>query len=185
MSTIQDEKIFAVVGAQLADIGTVTLQSIVKETGVSVGSLYHRYNSREELLARTWLDAVKGFHSYFLRELESQKEDAGARAAMATPRFCRAERARAIVLSCCRQSEFLSSETPKELRDEIGSINDKAFKAVREYAKHSGYSLEACKLGLVAFPLGAVRQYLPSHKVPTAVDEYVAAAFRAVVQVKT
>ncbi len=181
LSTIQDENIFAEVGAQLAEKGVVTLQAIVAETGVSVGSLYHRYGSREELLALSWLDAVKAFQAHFLRELESEHRDSGVRAALATPQFCRSERKRAIVLSCCRQSEFVTDATPENLRKEINSINKRTFSAVQNFAERTGHSLEACQLGLVAFPLGAVRIYLPNHKVPKSVDEYVAAAFQAAV----
>jgi len=116
LSTIKDANVYGAVGAQLAGKGAVTLQTIVAETGVSIGSLYHRYGSREGLLAQTWLDAVKSFQGGFLAALEGGDADgdesAGGRAALATPRFCRAERSRAIVLSCCRQSEFLSSATP-------------------------------------------------------------------------
>jgi AcrR family transcriptional regulator len=184
LSTIEDAAVYGAVGALLAGKGAVTLQTIVAETGVSIGSLYHRYGSREGLLAQTWLDAVKSFQGGFLAALESGDADAGVRAALATPRFCRAERSRAIVLSCCRQAEFLSSATPVALRKEIRSVNDGAGAAIRRYARRSGYGLEACRLGLVAFPLGAVRIYLPNHRVPPAIDAYVVAAFRSAVGAK-
>ncbi len=178
LSTIDDSSVFAAVGASLTTRGAVTLQTIVEDTGVSIGSLYHRYGSREEMMARAWLDAVKAFQKNFLEELESGGEDAGERAALATPRFCRKERGRAVVLYCCRPSEFLSKETPKALTAEIAGVNEQAKKALRRFALRNGYSLEACRMGLVAFPLGAVRLYLPTRPVPARVDDYVAAACR-------
>ncbi len=182
LSTVQDGNVFAAVGALLASRGAVTLQTIVGETGVSIGSLYHRYGSREGLLAQTWLDAVKAFQAGFLAALQTGDENAGEHAARATPQFCRAERARAIILSCCRQSEFLSDATPEDLREEIASVNKQAGAALRQYAHRTGYSLEACRLGLVAFPLGAVRLYLPDRRIPKTIDDYVVRAFWSAVR---
>ncbi len=175
---------FSAVGGRLAENGAVTLQTVVAETGVSIGSLYHRYGSREGLMAQTWLDAVKAFQARFLAALESDDENAGECAALATPQFCRAERERAIVLTCCRPSEFVSEATPQDLVEEINCVNDDAAAAVRRFARRSGYTLEACRMGLVAFPLGAVRLYLPRRPVPASLDDYISAAFRAAVNIE-
>ena len=182
LSTVNDSSVYATVGRQLSENGTMTLQGVVSETGISVGSLYHRYGSREGLLAQTWLDAVRAFQSRFLAAIESGDEYAGERAALATPQFCRAEPERAVVLVCCRRSEFVSNEMPAALKAEICSVNDDAIAAIRRYAKRMGYSLHACRLGLVAFPLGAVRLYLPHRPVPRIIDTYVSEAFRSVIR---
>ena len=182
MSTIDDVSVYAAVGRQLSQNGTMTLQGVVAETCVSVGSLYHRFGSREGLLAQTWLDAVRAFQNWFLTAIESENEDAGECAALATPRFCRAESERAVILACCRRSEFFSDEVSSSMKAEIRNVNEKAIAAVRSYANRTGYSLLACRLGLVAFPLGAVRLYLPDRPVPRKVDTYVAEAFRSVIR---
>ncbi|MCG8441877.1 MAG: TetR/AcrR family transcriptional regulator [Caulobacterales bacterium] len=171
---------FAAVGRGLAEDGALRLQAVVEETGVSVGSLYHRYGSREGLLARAWLDAVEAFHARFRAALESGAPDAGEEAALATPRFCRAEPERAVILACCRRSEFLGEAAPADLRAAIETVNRDAAAALARYAEGVGAPLEACRLALVAFPLGAVRVYLPRRPVPDGVDAYVAGAYRAV-----
>ena len=181
VSTVDDARVFDAVGQHLAGHGSIRLQDVVTATGVSVGSLYHRYGSREALLARTWIDAVQAFQEQFLQALDSAADDAGEQAAMATSRFCRSAPARARVLVCCRRAELLSQDLPRELADQIDVINDRARERVLQFADTRGYRVDACQLGLVAFPLGAVRMYLPNAKVPEALDGYVAAAFRAVV----
>jgi len=102
-SSLRDETVFAGVGALMAGGGSLTLQALVERTGVSVGSLYHRYGSREAMLARAWLAAVRAFQARFLEALEGGSSDAGERAALATPRFCRAEPDLAVLLACCRR----------------------------------------------------------------------------------
>lgn len=159
------------------------LQDVVTETSVSVGSLYHRYGSREGLLAASWLDAVRAFQARFLDAIESDSEDAGERAALATPQFCRAEPGRAVILACCRRSEFITDATPVALQIEINHINDDTGAAMKRFARRNGLSLQACRLALVAFPLGAVRLYLPGRPVPKSVDDYVLAAYRSVIHI--
>lgn len=180
LSTVDDTKVFAAVARLMSTTGNLTLQSVVDETRVSIGSLYHRYRSREGLLARAWADAVKAFHAVVVPELDGGAPDAGERAALATPRFCRAERDRAILLACCRRSEFLGEATPADLRAEIEAINDEAAAALARFARRTGVPLDACRLAIVALPLGAVRLYLPAKPVPRAVDDYVRAGCRAV-----
>lgn len=184
VSTIDDSGVFGAVGTQIARTGAVTLQDVVSLTGVSVGSLYHRYGSREGLLARAWLDAVKAFQTRFLAELGSGTADAGERAAMATPRFCREEPLRARILVCCRREELLSKTTPPMLRAEIEAINTGVTTALTRFAANHGILPEACRLGLVAYPLGAVRMYLPDRDVPDRIDAYVAAAFRSAISIR-
>ncbi|MFK8014082.1 MAG: TetR family transcriptional regulator [Gammaproteobacteria bacterium] len=182
-STIDETAVFAAVGQALSSAGSVTLQSVVAATGVSIGSLYHRYESREGLLAATWLDAVSAFQVAFNTAWEHPVERAGEEAALTTPRFCRAERARAIVLSCCRQSEFLSSSTPEALRQQIATVNDDGANALRRFARSSGLGIELCRHAIVGVPLGIVRAYLPSRPVPARADDYVRKAYRALTEV--
>lgn len=179
VSRVDDDRVFAAVARRMATDGSLRLQSVVEDTGVSVGSLYHRYGSREGLLARTWLDAVRSFHDRVLAALQSGRPDADEETALATPRFCREERPRAIVLLSCRRSEFLNEATPPELKTAIDDANRDAAAALARFAEDRGVKLDACRMGIVAFPLGAVRFYLPYGKVPEQVDDYVRVACRA------
>lgn len=183
-STVNDASVYAAVGRQLSENGTMTLHDVVAETGVSVGSLYHRYGSREGLLAQTWLDAVRAFQSGFLIAIKSGDDNAGERAALATPQFCRAEPGRAVVLACCRRTEFIFDEMPHALQAEIYTINEQTRVSIRRFAKRTGYSWRACQLALIAFPLGAVRLYLPTRPVPHAIDAYIVEAYRSVIRLE-
>lgn len=182
-STVNDAEVFAQIGRRVASHGSINLKTVVEESGVSVGSLYHRYGSREGLMASAWLDAVNAFQRQFVGALTSGAADAGEQAAVVTPRFCREQEPRALILACCRRSEFLGPGTPAELREQIAEVNREGVAAVRAYARRTGAALEACHLGLVAFPLGAVRMYLPQRPVPESLDAYVRAAFTATVTV--
>lgn len=100
---------------------------------------------------------------------------------MATPRFCRQQPLRACILVGCRRQEFLPDTLSPALRTETETINTSVATAIARFARDRGYTPEACRLGLVAYPLGAVRMYLPERDVPEKIDAYVAAAFRSAV----
>ncbi|MBO6763923.1 TetR/AcrR family transcriptional regulator [Maricaulis sp.] len=180
-STFSDDDVFAAVGRMLVRDGEVRMQSVVEETGVSVGSLYHRFGSREGLLARAWLDTLGAFHARFLAALDQPGEVPGLAAALETPRFCRAEPDKALILVCCRRSELMSDNTPEALQAELAAANDRVMVAIDAFCRHTGLPLEIARLGLIGFPLGAVKLYLPGEPVPEALDAEIERAYRAVV----
>jgi AcrR family transcriptional regulator len=144
-----------------------------------MGSIYHRFGSREGLLAEAWLNAVEQFQARFLAALAPMSIDAAVDTALTTPRFCRSNRDEAVLLACCRQSEFFVNATPAPLRARIESANDVAAGAIRRFAVRIDRPLVACRLALVAYPLGAVRLYLPERPVPRLLDTEIAKAVRA------
>lgn len=180
-SIFSDDDVFAAVGRMLVRDGEVRMQSVVEETGVSVGSLYHRFGSREGLLARAWLDTLAAFHARFLAALDHPGEVPGLAAALETPLFCRDEPEKALILVCCRRSELMSDNTPEALQAELATANDRVMAAIDAFCRRTGLPVEIAKLGLIGFPLGAVKLYMPGEPVPEALDEEIERAYRAVV----
>jgi AcrR family transcriptional regulator len=178
-SSFTAEAVYAAAGREVAQKGRVTLQALSGETGLSMGSLYHRFQSREGLLAEAWLHAVRAFQAGFLQCLDSGAPDAGLRAALETPRFCRAEPGLAIILAGCRQADFIGAHTPPHLAAALAGANTEVAAAVAHFAERMERPLLACKLALIAYPLAAVRLFLPEQPVPESVDAYVRNAYRA------
>ena len=178
-STFQDEDIYRVVGDHLVRQGGITIPELVRAAGISSGSIYHRFGSREGLLAEAWLDAVQAFQQRFLRALGGGDLEAGCNAALVTPRFCREDHPRALVLMACRQSEFLGDGTPEHLRNEIAEANTAIFDAIRTFVQKTGLDPETARMALIGFPLGAVKMYLPSQRVPPRVDNMVRKGYHA------
>ena len=57
-SSFRDETVFAAVARSLVVQGEVRIQTVTQLAGVSTGSIYHRFGSREGLMAASWLDAI-------------------------------------------------------------------------------------------------------------------------------
>src|SRR5512143_2929486 len=64
----------------VADRGpqAVTVAALAKELGAPTGSIYHRYSSREELLAELWMEVVEGFQNGFAGRLAGADDVDGA-----------------------------------------------------------------------------------------------------------
>ena len=178
-SSFNDRQIYAALGRQLAELGQATIADIRDATGVATGSLYHRFGSREGLMASAWLDTVAAFQGRFIAALGGEGIEAGVEAALETPRFCRAEPDLALLLVCCRPSEFLTENVPAEYAQRVAGVNRRVATALSEYARRIGRPLLACRLALVGYPLGAVRLFLPRQKVPIEVDDLIRKAVEA------
>jgi AcrR family transcriptional regulator len=178
-SSYDEQDVFRCVAQELATHGRLTVDALASATGLSMGSIYHRFGSREGLMAEAWLNAVERFQTVFLAALARGTLDAGLDAALATPRFCRSNRDEAMLLTCCRRSEFLLPATPAPLRLRIERANDGVARAMRRFAAAVDRPLVACRLAVIGYPLGAVRLYLPSRAVPVELDAQLAKAVRA------
>ena len=174
-SSFEAGRVLAAAGAQIIEAGSFTLDGLTQATGVSIGSLYHRFGSREALLAEAWLDALKRFQSAFQVALGGDVDGA----ILATPRFCRAEPDAAALLACCRKSEFVGPATLASIRNEIDELNTSGETALRRFARGKRRPLLSCRLALVAYPLAAVRLYLPNAPVPTRLDREILKAGHA------
>jgi AcrR family transcriptional regulator len=177
-SSLDEQAVYRVVADELAANGRFTLDALKAASGLSTGSIYHRFGSREGLLAEAWLNSVERFQERFLDALAPNTLDAGLEAALATPRFCRSNPDEAILLACCRQTEFLSDATPIALRDRIAAANEDVSASIRRFAAAIDRPVLNCMLALIGYPLGAVRLFLPKSPVPPELDAEVMKAAR-------
>tara|TARA_R110000868_G_scaffold691_28_gene5058 strand:+ start:1853 stop:2416 length:564 start_codon:yes stop_codon:yes gene_type:complete len=181
-SSFRDETVFAAVARSLVVQGEVRIQTVTQLAGVSTGSIYHRFGSREGLMAASWLDAIEGFQACFLAALDRRDAVAGLPAALATPRFCRSDRERALILTCGRTAEMMPDKAPPELHARLASAQELGRDAIAGFATRQALPLERVRLALIGIPLGAVRLYLPEQLVPDSVDADIARASGALLQ---
>lgn len=159
----------------------VTIQALAAASGATVGSIYHRFTSREEILGEAWLLAVRSFQSAFVPALDAAATaEAGLAAALTVPRWSRDNLNLASLLTLRRQEDFLDARTPLQLRREAEAINTFAMKVVATFAARTRRPELTCRMALIAIPYGAVRMFLPREAPPAEVDEMIAVAYRAV-----
>lgn len=161
--------------------GAATIAAIAKSLGAPVGSIYHRFGSRDLLVARLWIRTVKRFQQGFLRALDNDDLDQAALgAALHVVDWCRTHPDESRVLMLYRQGE-LAARWPGELDDELSGLNDDVESALRSHARRRYGSEDPEALGRLVFaladvPRAAVRRYLGADDpLPPLIDELVSA----------
>jgi len=173
-----------VAAAREAALGrSVTVQTLAVATGASVGSLYHRFESFQQLLAETWLHAVDEFQDSFLPALRSAATaEQGVEAALAVPRWSRTHLDLAGLLVQRSQSDFIGADTPAQLRRRAVKLNADISRALSDFAARTGLEPLRCRVALIGMPYGIVRMFLPATAPPPEIDPMIAVAYHALVK---
>jgi AcrR family transcriptional regulator len=163
-----------------------TVAAIAQRLGAPSGSIYHRFESRDLLLARLWIRTVRRAQEGFIAALAlPDLEQAAIAAALHIPRWSRQHLPEATVLLLYRR-EDLADRWPQELGAEVAELNKGVEAAVRHFTRRWAGRITPAALQTVAFalvdtPYGASRRYLLAGKPPPPqVDELVVQTCRCV-----
>lgn len=165
-----------------------TIGQVAGELGGPVGSIYHRFGSREEIVARLWVRSIRRFHAALLPVLEGDDSHA---ALVAGARFvcsyCDEHPDEAIGLHLSGQERLLRApDLPPELRDDIRTINDGLEErtralTTRRYGRASARAVGRVHLATRVLPYGLVRPWL-GRPVPADVVEAAGAGADAILR---
>lgn len=161
----------------------VTIAAVAGEVGAPVGSVYHRFLSRDTLLAEVWLRVVSSFQEEFLGLL---KNGDGLEAALFTPRWVRSHPVEARILLLYRQEELAGGQWPDELRERAQRLKRDLENGMHDYivTVSGGFDQEAASRALFAIidvPYAAVIRHIRlGKKPPGRVDGYIKQAYTAV-----
>ncbi|MGV9409418.1 TetR/AcrR family transcriptional regulator [Nocardia sp. NPDC003693] len=160
-------------------VASITMASIAERLGGPVGSMYHRFASRDLLLAALWLRTVGRFQEGLFAALDAGDLEA---AALHTPRWCRAHPVDAALL-VRHTREALVPRWPAELAADRDQVNSGLSAALRAFVdSHTDIDYERTVFAVVDVPYGAVRRHLLADKaVPEHLDELIIATCRAVI----
>ena len=141
-------------------ISGLTMSSIAKKLGAPSGSLYHRYASRDELVAELWLDTVEHFQDWYL---EAFREGIVA-AACSTVSWAREHPQLARLIIGHRREELMQKEWPESTRQRAALLNDKLKTVLQSDVEVYGY--QRLTFALVDIPYAAVRRCLTEQRSP-------------------
>lgn len=146
----------------------VTTAAISEASGAPMGSLYHRFGSRQDLLIELWLRTVRRFQQGLL--------DACDQAGPGTPRalaaaewvlrFAHEHADDARLLLQCRREELLGGPAlTDEQATALATLNEPIVALVRRLAREvfgstGAAAVEGISLAVVDLPYAAVRRHL-------------------------
>jgi AcrR family transcriptional regulator len=168
--------------------GGSTIGAIADALGAPTGSIYHRFSSRDVLLAELWLQTVASFQGGFEAALAGpQPRAAGLDGALYTPRWVRAHPVPARLLLLHHRDDFLPGGWPAEVSERAAELSRRGEVALRAFARRALHStgapaLRRARYAVIDLPYAAVRPHVRANESPPAiVEELIAAAYGAVV----
>jgi AcrR family transcriptional regulator len=169
--------------------GSATVEAIAGLSGAPTGSIYHRFGSRDGLVARLWIRAVYRSQASFLAALDDEDPHAAAlAAAQSILEFCEREPEDARLLVSFRREDLLRAAPSGQLADELEELNRPLETAVvalagRLYGRPTRATLNRTLLAVFDLPYGAARRHLiAGTELPPGLRDDVARAVKAVLE---
>ena len=113
-------------------VAGTTIDTLQRESGASVGSIYHFFGSKERLAAELYLDILGEYLQTYLEALESSRSARGGveGSVRAHLRWVATHGASARYLFNCRESEVL-----QESRPAVGRLNEQFYGQANEWLR--------------------------------------------------
>jgi AcrR family transcriptional regulator len=165
-----------------------TVEAIAEASGAPVGSIYHRFGSREALITRLWMRAVYRSQASFVAAMEQpDAREAAVAAALSILDFCEEHPGDAQLLASFGREELLGVTPAGPLADELAELNRPVERAVvtltkRLYGTRSRRALDRTLLAVFDLPYGATKRHLVAGtKLPAGLRQDLETAGRAVI----
>ncbi|BCJ50278.1 putative transcriptional regulator, TetR [Actinoplanes sp. NBRC 14428] len=161
----------------------ITIAGVIREAGVSSGSVYHRFPTRAALLAAVWNRAVEGFHAELEEHFAGEPVAAAAALGRHTVAWCRAHPADARVLLAGLGAFEPTSWSPESReRREAGQARwDRHVRRLLAGLRaETGRETAELLLVVIDVPYAAVRRYLSAGRdIPANLGDIVERLIRA------
>lgn len=175
--------------AAVAEHGrAATIAQVALASTAPVGSIYHRFSSRDEMLASLWIREVNRFH-VSLRAVVDAADPRGSllRIAVHSVQYARNHPDRTAALTLFRQQDLVRSG-PEALRDDVRGINDEVTGELTQLIRAVGCETETQQemalTAVVQLPYALVRPYVGGD-VPAWLDDAAQAAAAAILSLAT
>jgi AcrR family transcriptional regulator len=179
--------------AELAAHGgptSATIAAIATKLGAPTGSIYHRFRSRDVLLAELWLQTVASFQTGFQAALTGPEPvTAGLLAALHTPRWVQAHPIPARVLLLHHREDFLTTtaDWPPEVSRRAHELNASAQATFDSFTERllgstSTANKQRARYAVIELPVAAVITHIRADRPPpTIVEELITDAYHGVI----
>jgi AcrR family transcriptional regulator len=158
-----------------AEVGPhrLTIAAVAARAGAPVGSIYHRYASRDEILAAVWLELVEEMQARFLAELAGNDPvAAGLAAVRQSCGWVRRHPLEARLMLLHRREDFAAERWPQSYRRRAAALAATADASMRRYAarlcgRGGPRQLRLVRFILVDLPMAAFRRDIESGAPPS------------------
>ena len=147
---------------------TASVAAIAAASGAPVGTLYHRFASRDGVRVAVWLRALERFQTRALAANAAHPDEpveAGVAMAVATLTFAAEHPDDARLLLVVRRSDLLDRAPDTALRERLDAMNAPLEDALRQIARAlhgraNARALDAVTRAVVDLPAAAIRRHV-------------------------
>jgi AcrR family transcriptional regulator len=165
-----------------------TIAAIAHAIGAPSGSIYHRFQTRDELLGRLWLNKAAFFQDRWKTALNKPNaEEAGLAAALSLPRTVREDFRGARIMLLHRREDFLSESWPAEMQAEAERLKEQVEDSLAQitrglFGRNSAVARQVATFAVLDLPFSAVRRFVAMGRMPPpAMDDLITKAYQAVI----
>jgi AcrR family transcriptional regulator len=166
---ITDDDVLDAALKMIGEGGDASAAGIARALGVPSGSIYHRFASRDHILAGLWLRTTRRFQDGFIHSLDALDAAQGARrAALHALAWARTSPPEATLLWLYRRDDLVSA-WPDDLAGSAARVGSELAVALRKASDRLGFSgagLDRVRFSLIDIPQAAVRRALVHGDVP-------------------
>jgi AcrR family transcriptional regulator len=184
-----EERILAVAGRLMAAHGPsgATIGAIAQSVGAPTGSIYHRFASRDVLLATVWLRAAAAFQdAVFERLAGAAPREAGLAAALYMAERVREHPREARLLLLHRREDFVDRGWPATFHRRATQLAQQIESELHAFSRRLCGREDASTVRMVAYavieaPFAAIRRHVAANESPPPyVDLLIRATYEAV-----
>jgi AcrR family transcriptional regulator len=166
-----------------------SVAAIARESKAPVGTLYHRFGSRDGVLAAAWLRALQRFQSGALAAaMNPDPLEAAVAIAVSQVSFAQEQPEDARLLLTLRRDDLLDADLDDSFRAHLDATNTPLETTLRELANElqggtSARTLDAVTRAVVDLPNAAIRRHTrDGGTLPPWLDHDIAVAARKLLQ---
>lgn len=154
-----------------------SVRGVCLATGAPSGSVYHRFPSRDDLLAAAWLRAQDRFLRAYLNALAVRDAPHAIEAAVTVLTWSRDNPDDAALLLRIALRDLLNGELTPALKERAEANQRGVLEALGALSAHVGHPLRDVALAVVDLPYSVTRRALQNGELPD--DDDIAAVRRA------
>jgi AcrR family transcriptional regulator len=165
-------------------LGALTISGLSTRMTAPIGSVYHRFPSRDALIAELWLNIIESFQNEWLEILEKD----GLAATIFCMEWVRNHPNEARVMLLYRVDDLTSGEWPKDLQKRAQQLSRKLREGVASFTQKQFGSVTRENIDRTLFaihdaPMGILRRYMRENEMPPkSIAELIRATYKAVME---
>jgi len=148
-------------------LDALTIYELSTRVTAPVGSVYHRFPSRDALIAALWLHIIESFQSEWLKILQKD----GLKAMLFCIEWVRSHQNEAKVLLLYHIDDMTTGEWPEDMKERAQRLNIEMQEGIAAFTKkHFGRvtkeNIDRTLYAIHDAPMGILRRYMRDNEMP-------------------